>query len=183
MVGLPNVEKLVKREKHPRADELKLLGKDWLSATTDNGVIYRANVPKCWKEIMLIVMQYISVDDQTTIQYGIHLAFLNLLMGNKSFNGPFFIYHSLENTCLEVQNGIREYCNHQGLMLILFKHARANKNLYWTDIQEELVVKHFLTQIVEGEIETNRVALVNVYMEEVRDPSGLKKIENVVALI
>lgn len=46
MIGLPNVGKLVKREKHPRVDELKLFDKALFRTATDNGVIYHARLPK-----------------------------------------------------------------------------------------------------------------------------------------
>lgn len=116
MLGLPSFGKLDKKEKHLRAEEINLLDKDWLDQISENGVIYCKKLPKPWDEIMLAIMQFITVDDQTTVLYGFHLAFLNLLMGKMSFNIPYFIYHSLKVTCLELQKGVRNYPNHQGLM-------------------------------------------------------------------
>lgn len=79
----------------------------------DDGAIRPKKIPFPWDEVLKIIMEYITVDDQNRWVFSFHLAFLMYL------SSSILLWKQSE----EVQKGKHKFPVHNGLLLVLFKHA------------------------------------------------------------
>lgn len=108
------------------------------------GGINRESLLVKWKNLVTVVMQYITLENQTSIIHSFNFAFLNIFRRGKEINIPLYLFHSLQKSILKLNDGKLVGPRHQGLLYILFNHEASNRpkpkpsiGLHYEDSDEE----------------------------------------------
>ncbi|WP_258316876.1 hypothetical protein, partial [Escherichia coli] len=78
---------------------------------------------KPWREILFVLMRYITLDGKFMKVYGYHFVLLNHFRHNDKVNFPYFLLYSM-NASLKAykENPQGDTAMHQGLMVLIYDH-------------------------------------------------------------
>lgn len=83
---------------------------------------------KRWREVLFVIMCYITLDGRFTKVYDYHFVLMNHFRHDEKVNIPYFLLCSMNDTIKAYkENPMGDTAMHQGLMVLIYDHLKANQ--------------------------------------------------------
>lgn len=83
---------------------------------------------KPWREVLFVIMCYITLDGRFTKVYSYHFVLLNHYRHDEKVNFPYFLLRSMNATIKAYkENPMGDTAMHQGLMVLIYDHLKSNQ--------------------------------------------------------